>query len=202
MAAETPGPGYYNALDKARVGSSRRKQRGAVFRSTTTRFKGGMQSNAVQLVGPRLVPPPTKYNVHKAWGGGTSTRRGRTTPGFASKSRRFQASRSIVDTPGPGAYEPLESAPSADMMSLDGRSSAMSGQPMRSMSSLGSRSSRAFPAGGRSQSSFGSRQNRFHTDVHNYLGNSKITPKVVGPGRYDVSGTFVKKSFNITMTQG
>ena len=88
------------------------------------------------------------------------------------------------------------------MMSLDGRSSAMSGQPMRSMSSLGSRSSRAFPAGGRSQSSFGSRQNRFHTDVHNYLGNSKITPKVVGPGRYDVSGTFVKKSFNITMTQG
>lgn len=61
---ETPGPGYYDALNDVKGG--RRKgvaESGAVFRSTTRRFKGGLKSNTVHIVGREHVPPPTKYNV-------------------------------------------------------------------------------------------------------------------------------------------
>jgi len=89
------------------------------------------------------------------------------------------------------------------MASLDaGRSRTSLGQGVSAASgSLSQGSSRlwSYPAQ-RSQSSFGSRQNRFHADVHNYLGNNKVTPTTVGPGRYNLSGSFVKKSYNITMT--
>ena len=111
-----------------------------------------------------------------------------------------------MDTPGPGAYDSVSAPPTRGALGFgsgslmdNGRLSAMS----VANSSLGSTGgSRMWTAGPRSHSSFGSRQNRFHTDVHNYLGNDRLTPKTVGPGRYNVSGSFVKKSFNITMGPG
>lgn len=181
----------------------RRRQRGSpAFRSESERFQG-WESNTIHIVGRSKRPPPTKYNVHRAWAKQAKQPAKGPVP-FASTSRRFDSGL-LGATPGPGTYDAsvvYDGTVNGDSrVGTAGSTAGLSGLVGTrgpAGRGLGGGFGKRGGGGHRYTRGFNTTTMRFQAGAGSYMKKS-TSSATLGPGSYNISGQFVTRSHNITM---